>query len=800
MHDKMDTSTASRLNITHVQCAKMARFSVQDGCIIFDMDVLDKGLLAVAGYKQCTRNTFIDLFNLDIETNSHEKALLKESKPYYSKEFTSLGANHRCFCFLTDVSFVTCCKDKIETYSTEINNGGLVKEQYFEGEALSMALRDGSVYVGLSRSSDVIVFDLDLNQVKRIVVAGFSSLECPWDILARNDTLFVCTFWSWRIVVYDSKSSGFWQLPDSKDSIAHDCTTPSNQHYAACSIAFSVQNSLLFILRVGSGNSFVEIYLFPSDLYTRDEGEIAPFGYTFCAAFNVPVDSIRIRFNETVNSLFVVTQKSGEVFEYDIGRMFESIPDVNYQAQFPGETLPAPSHGLYGRMLEGIQEVHYQEKNQEKSLSAPSHDHYATPTSIDEEESFHEETETSDAPVLKDQCTTVSLVEKLMITTEGGRIEIPNTGVILEIPPAALEREQLIEIRIIPTNFQKEEALPFARNSSVVVELLPSNLKLLKSAKLILPHCLVLKKDCEWKATVYTSHHEEDTQPLWEEDRHTVSELYEEHCVIWLQSFSWKKIEVGDKIVEAKTLQFFAARRPSSSDTDVYIDVGYYWDSPGCQQKITLHEHRTSFYKNGHLPLKILFVNVSSSMWTCDQDEVNPKEITFNRVLTSEADFCTFLLRRQVTSEARGCSCEFRVGQGSDLVDLKFELEVPGNSSSLNIDNLVTEKKTSIGRLIGSTSTLDFVVIESVLQVLARKIEDWKEIGRKLLLKEAELQTIEVENKKNVEAVYKMLLKWKRKNGKDASYRVLGEALKEADRKDLQDDLYDQVCYRVSEV
>lgn len=289
----------------------MARFSVQDGCIIFDMDVLDIGLLAVAGYKQCTHNTFIDLFNLDIETDSHEKALLKESKPYYSKEFTSLGANHRCFCFLTDVSFVTCCKDKIETYNTEINNGGLVKEQCFEGEALSMALRDGSVYVGLSRSSDVIVFDLDLNQVKRIVVAGFGSLECPWDILVRNDTLFLCTFWSWRIVVFDSKSSGFWQLPDSEDSIAHDCTTPRNQHYAACSIAFSEQNSLLFILRVGSGNSFVEVYLFPSDLYT-------PSGYTFCAAFNVPVDSIRIRFNETVNSLFVVTQKTGEVFEYDI--------------------------------------------------------------------------------------------------------------------------------------------------------------------------------------------------------------------------------------------------------------------------------------------------------------------------------------------------------------------------------------------------------------------------------------------------------------------------------------------------
>ncbi|PIK53464.1 hypothetical protein BSL78_09650, partial [Apostichopus japonicus] len=172
----------------------------------------------------------------------------------------------------------------------------------------------------------------------------------------------------------------------------------------------------------------------------------------------------------------------------------------------------------------------------------------------------------------------------MMITTEGGRIEIPNTGVSLEIPPAALEREQLIEIRIIPTNYQKEEALPFARNSSVVVELLPSNLKLLQPAKLILPHCLVLKKDCEWKARVYTSHHDEDNQPLWKEDIHTLSQLNKKNCMIWLQSFSWKKIEVDDEIVEAKNILLYAARRPSSIGADVYIDMGYYWDLPDCQQ------------------------------------------------------------------------------------------------------------------------------------------------------------------------------------------------------------------------
>ncbi|PIK33735.1 hypothetical protein BSL78_29451 [Apostichopus japonicus] len=163
-------------------------------------------------------------------------------------------------------------------------------------------------------------------------------------------------------------------------------------------------------------------------------------------------------------------------------------------------------------------------------------------------------------------------------------MDIPNTGVSLEIPTSALHKEQVIEIRIIPSICQKRVAVPFTNNSSMIVELLPNNIKLLQPAKLILPHCLVLKNDCEWKATVYTCNHEEDTQPLWEEDKHILSKLNKNNCVISLHKFSWKKFEVGDEIVEAKTLQFYAVRRPSTSDEDVLIDVGYYWDLPHCQQ------------------------------------------------------------------------------------------------------------------------------------------------------------------------------------------------------------------------
>lgn len=49
------------------------------------------------------------------------------------------------------------------------------------------------------------------------------------------------------------------------------------------------------------------------------------------------------------------------------------------------------------------------------------------------------------------------------------------------------------------------------------------------------------------------------------------------------------------------------------------------------------------------------------------------------------------------------------------------------------------------------------------------------------------------DNKGSNQRCYKMLTKWIHKNGSDATYTVLGKALEEADRKDLQEYVYDNV-------
>ncbi|PIK35965.1 Unc-5-like B, partial [Apostichopus japonicus] len=111
--------------------------------------------------------------------------------------------------------------------------------------------------------------------------------------------------------------------------------------------------------------------------------------------------------------------------------------------------------------------------------------------------------------IKKDEGDSRSMRAESMIGKDGGTLDIQNTGVSLKIPPGALRRDYFVQMRIIPHHHLDETELSFASNSSVVVELLPNNVKLLKPATLTLPHCLVLKKKCGWKAKVYSSHHKE---------------------------------------------------------------------------------------------------------------------------------------------------------------------------------------------------------------------------------------------------------------------------------------------------
>ncbi|XP_071839486.1 uncharacterized protein [Apostichopus japonicus] len=394
---------------------------------------------------------------------------------------------------------------------------------------------------------------------------------------------------------------------------------------------------------------------------------------------------------------------------------------------------------------------------------------------------------------ISDNLPSNPLQMELRINKDGGVLKLPGTGVSLEIPPGALEKDQLIQMRIIPYNFQGDSDLSFSSNSSVVVELLPSHLKLLKPVILTLPHCLVLKKGCEWKAKIYSSHHEEGNQPVWRPQPDTPYVLRERNCVIKLKNFSWEKFDIGDEIVEGKHIVLYAAKDLSSSESITQIHVGYYLELPGGEEIVSINEvsvlvkQSAVFFKQGKLPLKCHFVKIKPPDWTYDAEEEKTKEIPFRRVATSKGGFCTFVLNiKEGTQERHNCKCHFEAGQGSELVELRFILKNPSLPSHQAI------RGEAEGNPVGAEAmTKDSkVVTNETLQDLSGNLtEEWRDVGRKLKLEETDICNIVADHrdKGQKEVIYQMLLLWKQKRGMAATNNALIDALREARRQDLHD-------------
>ena len=78
------------------------------------------------------------------------------------------------------------------------------------------------------------------------------------------------------------------------------------------------------------------------------------------------------------------------------------------------------------------------------------------------------------------------------------------------------------------------------------------------------------------------------------------------------------------------------------------------------------------------------------------------------------------------------------------------------------------------------------------LEMLSQELKNWKAVGRRLKIEDARLTVFDQKNRKWSKKVYEMLLHWKTKNGSDATYMVLHNALCHplVSRRDLAEKLW----------
>ncbi|KAJ8034463.1 hypothetical protein HOLleu_21314 [Holothuria leucospilota] len=285
---------------------------------------------------------------------------------------------------------------------------------------------------------------------------------------------------------------------------------------------------------------------------------------------------------------------------------------------------------------------------------------------------------------------------ELTVSEDGGTVQIPNTGVILEIPRNALycDKEQyLIQMRIISHGVLNERANSFASNSSAIIELLPNNLKLKKKAKIVLPHCLQLKRGYKPRAKVYFSHHQDGMEPNWEQEIDARFEINEERCEIWLDSFCWVKCEIDNEIVEAKKIKVYTAGKVLLPDDYLAeIEVGYYPDLPGEGEILRLNKDLIPAQRKPFLFVKegahSLFVSLHSTVpdsWKEIFPEQNPKEISFTHVATSVECSHPFILQK-IGDCGRGPFCVFNVSQRGKEISLTIHVKMQKSSGAYSDD------------------------------------------------------------------------------------------------------------------
>ncbi|PIK42835.1 hypothetical protein BSL78_20305 [Apostichopus japonicus] len=249
--------------------------------------------MAVSGYNEET--AFVDIFSLDIDSNSHENPLLSSQPTCCSVQSLESYEIRPCVCFLNDDLLIKSFRNAIILY--DCKSGQVIKETTLNKQPTCMTTRDDCIYVSfgnLNIDKKVFVFDNRLNKIRTITLRGLIDNDYPIDFTVNEDQIFCTTHFGKGLLF---NASG-----DVEKRYKH-------AFFNALSVTFNEVTGLVVILwGKRDHDRVVSVYL--------------PSRGDYLATFNVPLYSVKIRINSNINKFFVVTKETGEVYEYDTRDIF----------------------------------------------------------------------------------------------------------------------------------------------------------------------------------------------------------------------------------------------------------------------------------------------------------------------------------------------------------------------------------------------------------------------------------------------------------------------------------------------
>lgn len=389
----------------------------------------------------------------------------------------------------------------------------------------------------------------------------------------------------------------------------------------------------------------------------------------------------------------------------------------------------------------------------------------------------------------------------MYLDAKGGTLVIEEAGISLEIPPGALNEGVTISVAVVNDEGVK---LPHDDTPMVsqIVRCKPSGQTFQKPVTLVLPHCGILNDNKDHKVISLKSHFSGGRRQ-WRIFTDTETVLSKRECSLKLTDFCFHSCSISG--LESKIMRAFILKKRTEGALSVKLWICN--DNPSVFENILKKEKDDGYQQMGAHQEFVIYKTLGHIV---SKFIANEMKIPLAHIWHGSGRFAVFdisfdsrdiretLIAKQLREED-DCSLRFLIEEKAHCKKRKLEQ----NSTNSSVAEEPSALKPVPRNPLGFSKTVSTVeerykvkdvngnnlVSESSLRNLSGSLlVEWKDLGTKLGLTDDDLQITKKDQQGEAkEAIFQMLLLWKKRNGKEATYDRILENLRKVGRRDLVD-------------